>query len=71
MKKQVLAYIKRANEIEQGDRIMTSRMTVAEVQSTEAFADTSGRPCVEVGIAHGDQRAAVVFLSGETVLVLE
>ena len=73
MKKQVLTYLKPAKEITAGDLILTNRMTVAKVESVEVFEDSSHRCCVEVGFSQAGQKSekAMVFLDGETVLVLE
>jgi len=71
MKKQVLAYLKPANEIKRGDRILTGRLVVAEVESVEEFSASNGRPCVAVVARGGGQvESATIFLAEETVMVL-
>lgn len=71
MRKQVITYVAPAAEIRQGDRILTNRMTLAEVESSEAFKDSSGRPCIEVCITKGAQKSTTVFVADESVLVFE
>jgi hypothetical protein len=71
MRKQVQAYVKPAREVEGGDRILTARMTVAKVTSTELFTDASTRACVEVRFADCGRRAAMTFVAADEVLVLE
>lgn len=72
MRKQVLAYVKPASELRKGDRILTGRTAVAEIESVEAFRDSSKRPCVAVvARGGGDIVAATNYLAAEKVLVLE
>jgi hypothetical protein len=72
MKKPVLTYLKPANEIKAGDRILSNRMVVAEVDSVEEFSASTGRPCVAVvARSDGQIEAATIFLAEETVLVFE
>ena len=72
MKKQVLAYVKPAKDLRTGDRILTGRTAVAEIESVEAFKDSSKRPCIAVvARGGGDITAATNFLANEIVLVLE
>lgn len=72
MMKQVLLYARPASEITAGDRILSNRMTVAEIESVEAFEDSTKRPCVAVVARSGGQIvAATHFLADETVLVVE
>lgn len=71
MKRQAISYIKPAGELAEGDRILTSRMTLAEVRSVESFDDTTGRACVAVALCDGAHATAAHYLAGETVLVLE
>lgn len=67
----VLTYLKPATEVTAGDRILTSRLVVAEVESIEEFSSSTGRPCVAVVARSGGQiEAATIFLAEETVLVL-
>jgi len=80
MKKQVLVYVKvyvkAANDLKKGDHIVTGRMVVAEVESVEAFEDSTKRPCV-IAVARSGKakRTAIVsalnFLADETVLLVE
>ena len=72
MRKRVLLYATHARELRKGDRILTARMTVAEVESTEAFEDSTRRPCVAAVVRSGGHVvAATSFLADETVLVVE
>ena len=72
MKKQVLAYAKPAKELKKGDRILTGRMTVGEVESAEAFEDSTHRPCVVIKARSGKHlETAANFIADETVLVVE
>lgn len=70
MRRIVLTYLKPANEITAGDVILTSRMTVAKVDSVEAFEDSTKRRCVAVVIQSGGQIVAMNFLSDEILLVV-
>lgn len=71
MKRQVLTYVKPAKELSAGDRILTGRMTVAEVKSVELFDDASKRPCVEARIAERGRRSSAVYVADDLVMVLE
>lgn len=75
VKKQVLTYVKPASELKAGDRILTTRgssMTVGEVESVEAFEDSTKRPCVVIVVRNGRHIvAATNFLADETVLIVE
>lgn len=72
MRKQVLTYLTLARELRAGDRILTARMVVAEVESVELFEDTTKRPCVAI-VARGGQQivCATNFLSDEAILIIE
>ena len=72
MKKQVLAYAKPARELKKGDRILTGRMTVADIESVEAFEDSTHRPCVAAVVRSSKHVvAAMSFLADEAVLAME
>ena len=72
VKKQVLTYMKPAKELRKGDRILTGRMTVAEIVSAEAFEDSTKRPCVVVRTRSGKHfETAANFGADESVLVVE
>ena len=72
MRKQVIAYVKPARELKKGDRILTGRTAVAEIESVEAFKDSTQRPCIAVvARGGGDIVAATNFLADEQVLVIE
>ncbi|MBM4149610.1 MAG: hypothetical protein FJ224_11310 [Lentisphaerae bacterium] len=72
MKRQVLAYVKPAKELRRGDRLLTGRTAVAEIESVEKFRDSSKRPCVAVvARGGGDIVSATNYLADEQVLVLE
>jgi len=71
MKKQVLTYVKPAKELQAGNLILTNRMTVVEVETTESFGNSHKRPCVEVSIMQGGRKAALIYLADDSVLVLE
>ena len=72
MKKQVLLYAKPAKDLRSGDRILTGRMVVAEVESAEAFEDATKRACIAVVARSGAHVvAATHFLADEVVLVVE
>ena len=71
MRKQVLAYLKPASQLAAGDRILTGRMTVADVASVETFKDSSLRPCVEARIAERGRKSSAVYVADDVVLVLE
>ncbi len=72
MKRQVLTYVKPAKELKAGDRILTTRLTLGEVESVEAFDDSTKRPCVAVIVRNGKHIvAATNFVADETVLVVE
>ena len=72
MKKQVLIYVKPAKELKNGDRILTSRFTVADIVSVEAFEDSTKRPCVVVRTHSGKHfETAANFVADESVLVVE
>jgi hypothetical protein len=70
MRKIALTYIKPANEVTAGDRILTNRMTVAEVESVESFEDSTQRPCVVAVIRSGGQIVAMNFLADEILFVV-
>lgn len=75
MKKQVLAYVKPARELKAGERVLTNRMTVAEIESVEAFEDATKRPCVIAVTRSGRATktamvSAMNFIADETVLVV-
>ncbi len=72
MKKQVMTYAKPAKELKAGDRIQTTRMTLAAVESVEAFEDSTKRPSIAVVARSGGQIvAATNFLADEVVLIVE
>ena len=76
MKKQVLTYTKPAKELNAGDRILPGRLTVAEVESVEAFEDSTKRPCVVAVARSGKAKqtamvSAMNFVADESVLVVE
>jgi hypothetical protein len=72
VRKQVLLFEKPAKELKKGDRILTGRTAVAEIESVEAFKDSTKRPCVAVvARGGGDIVAATNFLASEIVLVVE
>jgi hypothetical protein len=70
MKKHILVYVTPARELKVGDRILTGRMTVADVESVEAFEDSTKRPCVAVVAHSGNIVVATNFVADESVLVL-
>lgn len=72
MKKQVMTYAKPAKALKAGDRILTARMTLATVESAEAFEDSTKRPGIAVVARSGGQIvSATNFLADEDVLVVE
>lgn len=71
MKKQVLLYAKPAKELKKGDRILTGRMTLAEVRSVEHFEDSSKRSCVEARIAERGRWSSAVYVADDVLLVIE
>ena len=70
MKKQVLTYLKPAKELTAGDRILTSRMAVAEIEQPHVSHDSTNRLCVHV-FGKGVAPTGICFLADESVLVVE
>ena len=69
-RRQVLTYTKPAKDLKVGDRILTSRMTVAEIKTLE-ISDTwkDDQKAVHIWFEHSSGRAC--FIDHEQVLVLE
>ena len=68
MRIEVKTFIKSANQLREGDNILTPRLTVVEIEQVIPSHDTSGRLCFHVAIV-GDS-AIYCFLETETVLVI-